>query len=396
MKNPKSIVLITKDALCRAYLPCYGNKFWIGKTPNIDELVLKGIKYERFYTAAPSSAMSYLSMFTGKYPYEQEIGTFKPIDTYKGDTLFDKANNLGYSTHVIWDEGWMDGAYKYSSCYGSKTIIHPIKGLSQRVGAQFKHDGDLVPNIETEKKSLKLINDVLSNIFISEKKTFIWIHIPHVINGRTCYGSDIDLFDQIIGIIREFVLDENIYISSDHGNMNGLKGKLAYGFDVYEPACRIPLITPKNNNSVGCNELMVNVDMFDIIFGNQIPKRDYIILDSAYYAQKNRSLGIVSNNYKYIYHKKEKSEELFDIYFDPNENFNLINDFVVDPDRHFLVPSKEEYFYPDWDKLPFYRNKFREIKNLIWKEATLKQKFFNNLKDFIRPIYIKLRKVIKK
>ena len=227
MCNKDCIILLTKDALCKDYLPCYGNVFWKNKTPNIDCLVSKGVKYNRFYTAAPSSAMSYLSMFTGKYPHEQEIGTFKPVDTYKGETFFDKANKLGYETHIIWDEDWMNGAYKYSSCYGQQTKIHPIAGLGQKVGAQFHHEGILLPDENKGTKSIELIRDTLESIVCQNKKQFIWIHLPHVINGRTCYGMDMDLFDCIVGIIREFVDDRNIYISADHGNMNGQKGKLA-------------------------------------------------------------------------------------------------------------------------------------------------------------------------
>lgn len=65
-----SIVLITKDALNRGYLPTYGNNYWRGKTPNIDYLAGKGNTFKSFYTAAPSTVMSYISMFTGSYPYD--------------------------------------------------------------------------------------------------------------------------------------------------------------------------------------------------------------------------------------------------------------------------------------------------------------------------------------
>jgi len=61
-----SIILLTKDAFCTDYLPPYGNVYWAGKTPNMDELASKGTIFTNYFTAAPSSAMSYLSMFTGK------------------------------------------------------------------------------------------------------------------------------------------------------------------------------------------------------------------------------------------------------------------------------------------------------------------------------------------
>jgi len=396
MKNENSVILITKDAMCRDYLPVYGNKYWKGKTPNIDELASKGVVYEKFYTAAPSSAMSYLSMFTSKYPYEQEIGTFKPVDTYQGETLFDKANKLGFETHIIWDEGWMFGAYRYSSCYGQNTTIHPIKNLGQRVGAQFKHEDSLKSDEKTVESSIESIKNELTVIFRDDKKKFIWIHIPHVIKGRTCYGSDIDVFDRIVGILRTFVNDDNIYISADHGNMNGALGKLGYGFDVSESASRIPLITPKKQSSLKQTALLVNIDLYNIIFADTVKERSFIFIDTAYYAQKNRTLGIVTDEYKYVYHKKTGKEELFDLSYDPNENFNLIEDTIYDADRKFLVPSKEEYFYPKWDKLNSYRTFFRDKKKSIWRKATFKQKVLNGIKDFVRPLYVKLRKLFSK
>ena len=105
--NKNSIILLTKDAFCTEYLPCYGNEYWKGQTPNIDELIAKGTLFTRFYTAAPSSAMAYLAMFTGLYPYEQNVKDYVPLVEYEGETLFDKARKRGLECHVIWDEKWM-------------------------------------------------------------------------------------------------------------------------------------------------------------------------------------------------------------------------------------------------------------------------------------------------
>ena len=59
------IILVSKDVFMRGYLPVYGNTYW--KTPNIDELAKKGTVFLKHYTAAPSTAMSFTSMFTGLY-----------------------------------------------------------------------------------------------------------------------------------------------------------------------------------------------------------------------------------------------------------------------------------------------------------------------------------------
>ena len=338
--NKNSVLLITKDAFCTGYLPQYGNKYWQGRTPNLDELAEKGLVFERFYTAAPSSAMAYLSMFTGKYPYEQEIKTYRPASgPYNGITLFDKAYDAGYQCHVIWDENWMDGAYKYSYCYGKNTQLHPLKGLRQGVGAHYLHDGFLKPDDQKSQFALDLLEKEVIQITSGDEKIFAWIHLPHVINGRTSYGSDVDLYDKAIGIMRRYFCDDNIFVSADHGNMNGQRGKLCYGFDVYEPAIRIPLITPRRDYLPDVSKPLCNVDMYEILFGGELTYRPVIFSDSAYYAQPNRDLALIKGDYKYIYHKSTKREELFDLIWDPNEQFNLISDVNWDVDRKINSPS---------------------------------------------------------
>lgn len=398
MANNKSILLFTKDAFCTDYLPCYGNKYWEGKTPNFDELAAKGTLFTRFYTAAPSSAMAYMAMFTGKYPYEHEIKEYVPIlKPYSGPTLFDKAREKGYEGHVIWDEKWMTTSYLHSMCYGEGTIIHPLKDLRQGVGFHNQHEGDLKPSKEREEATLKMIEEEIKSI-TSSGKVFVWFHLPHVINGRTGYGTDIDLHDRVLGIMRKYFDDDCIFVSGDHGNMNGHKGKIGYGFDVYEPAVRIPLITPRKQNLTVCDSLLCNVDWDKIIFGgDEIPAREVVISDCAYYAQPTRKTVFMYQDYRYIYNRSDKSEELYDIAWDPEQHFNLIEDEVLDVDRHVMVKSRELYFYPYWERLPGIRKKLREERLKIWREPNKKQVLFASIKKnkFVRKIGLPLLKYLE-
>lgn len=396
--DKESIVLLSKDALCAEYLPAYGNTYWKGKTPNMDELAAKGTVFTHYYTAAPSSAMAYLSMFTGKYPYEQEIKDWKPVlGPYKGTTLFDKAYEMGYGCHIIWDEKWKQEAYRYSECYGQHTTFHDMKEIRQGVGSHYIHEGFLAPNAEKSRETLERIENEISEIAKTDGKVFLWIHLPHVINGRVCYGSDMDLFDDVLGILRKYFADEHISISADHGNMNGHKGKLCYGFDVYEPAIRIPLITPRKEGKVVCEENVCNVDLYQLLFEDEIPAREVIYSDSAYYAQTNRNLAVLWGKYRYIYHKKTGQEELFDIDWDPQQHFNLFSDWNYDTDRHVQTPSRELYFYPEWEKLPEIREKLRAYKDSIWRKESFKQRMMSNAKNFALIVYNNIKKTkIKK
>jgi hypothetical protein len=391
-----SKVLISKDALCIEYLPVYGNKYWAGKTPNIDELANKGTVFENYYSAAPSSAMSYLSMFTGTYPFQTEMETYRPLKSqYDGITLFDRAFKDGYSCHILWDEEWVVMAKRYSECYGRNTTFHNMKSIEQPVGSHYVHEGVLIPNEAVTENTLQRIENEIIEIMKNEP-VFLWIHLPHVINGAVSYGSDIDVFDRCVGIVRKYFRDENIVITADHGNMNGHKGKLCYGFDVYNPAIRIPLITPRKE---GIRKFIGNVsstNMYEVLFDEKLPPtHEFIYSDSAYYVQRHRKLAVIYQNYKYIYNNKTKTEELYDLSCDPNEDFSLMEDYIYDVDRKIKTPSCELYFYTKWDILPNIREKLRMEKDRIWRKPSVRQKVLNAVKDFLRPIYVRLFKAQK-
>lgn len=384
--NKKSIVFLTKDAFCADYIPCYGNKYWAGKTPNFDELAQKGTVFTRFYTAAPSSAMSYRSMFSGLYPHQDCIKTYGPVPPCETETLFDYARNRGFVCHVMWDDLWMN-YLDYVKCYGEETSFHPINGLRQGVGFHYQHEGFLVPSKEKELATLKKVEDEMRVLCKSDQKIFLWFHVPHVLNGRVCMGEDMDMHDAILGIIRKHFDDSCIYVSADHGNMNGMRGKLGYGFDVYEQAIRIPLITPRKKGMAVCNDLVSNIDIRHILFDEDcIPSRDIIYSDCAYYTQPQRKLAILWKNYRYIYNKPDRSEELYDIDWDPNQNFNLIPDATYDVDRHVYDISRELYLYPHWNILPSIIENFRAEKNAIWKDLPPYELFLQKTWNHINSV----------
>jgi hypothetical protein len=389
-----SIILLSKDAFGKFYLPTYGNKHW--KTPNVDELAEKGTVFNRFYTAAPSSAMAYWSMFTGKEAMDSQQKNYTPVNTYTGETLFDKANALGYETHVIWDIKWMTTAKLYSECYGKNTTIHPLIDIRQPVGAHYVHKGVLVPDKEKERETFKKIEDCIRKITSNNKKVFIWMHLPHVLNGRVGYGTDIDVYDEIVGMVRKYFDDNNIFLTADHGNMNGTHNKIGYGFDVYEAAINIPLITPRYGNYREYNRVVSNTNLFELIFKREIPERKYVYSDSAYYAQLHRKLAIVGDRYKYIYNKQSGLEELYDLIEDPNENQNLMYDKMYDTDRTLDTPLRELYYYPHWDEIPRIRKEFRDERVRVWKNESVIEHLEAVYQKYGKIIMRKYRKLQKK
>jgi|GEM_PF-702683 hypothetical protein len=374
-----SIILISKDVLRADYLEPYGQKYW--KTPNILELAKNGTVFKRHYTAAPSSAMSYTAMFSGLFSHEMNRKQYSKVKPFEQtETLFSILEQKGYACHVIWDESWFKTSYLYSMVYGKNTQFHNIP-IAQHVGP---HRKDSIKISDTvAENTLKLILEHVRSS-MTKQPVFIWLHLPHVLKGRASYGSDIDLFDKIIGQIRKLSQDTSIYISSDHGHMNIEKNIPVYGFHLYEGAIKIPLITPRINNLEYVEYPTSNIQLKDIILNNSLKKLEYIYSDTQYFLQENRKLAIIKNNYKYIFNKRNKTEELYDIIFDPLENVNLLMNEYYDRNRFQKYKLDQIYFYPNWHEVKKIYLELRSVKETMWKQGNL----------FVESIY-KLNRIRK-
>ena len=360
----KNFVLVSKDAMCTDYLPVYGNTRW--KTPNIDAIAAQGTVFRNHYVTAASTVMSFYSMVMGIWSHETKYEFYARIhERIEGPTAFTRLKDRGFDCHLMWDDKAMMPMLKYYDYYRDDVAIHPLTGWRQGVGAHYVHEGCLHPDPKKAELAWNCVKEGLESVFGGGRDgIFLWIHFPHVLNGCVSYGSDVEAFDRFVGLIRTYVDDDRIAITADHGNQNGHKGKLGYAFDVYQPSARVPLITPRLGEFTDYREATSSIDLFDIIFG-QVKKRDFLYVDTAYRAQKHRRLAIIHGRFKYIYNKKTDTEELYDLEFDPHEQFSIMEDYAYDPDRKIYLPSRELYYYPSWDELPAIRKLFREESNYI-------------------------------
>ena len=158
--------------------------------------------------------------------------------------------------------------------------------------------------------------------------------------------------------------------------MNGVKGKTCYGFDVYEPAIHIPLITPRIDQYSEIDFPTSNIQLMQIILENKIEKNRYIVCDTQYYAQPYRKTAIISDKYKYIYNKLTRKEELYDLEYDPNENINLLEKLLYDQDRKRKVNAEQVIFYP-----------YRECADLAYVD--MKAYLMSFWREASKPIEIK-------
>lgn len=392
------IVMISKDILCRSYLPVYGNQHW--NTPNIDELAAKGTVFQRHYTAAPSTAMAFTSMFTGKYPSEtarKDYTEVKQFDIDGGTTLFDELHKKGYACHLLWSDNYVYMAERFSRCYGEHTVHHDKLKLNEYVGAHMP--GNLSEITRNDAEAEQTVQEILAEIDTIDRSTpvFLWVHLPHVIKGRTGYGGDIDLLDLFVGEIRKRFGDY-IFITADHGCNDGKDGKTGYGFDLYESSIHIPLIAPRLEGQQEVTTLTSNIDLSQMILQGTIPQHDYILSDTAYYEQPHRKLAVLQGNYKLVYDKPTKTKRLYDVVFDPHENIDLSKRIMRDPDRRRNVVTDQVLYYPHWDKVDTVFASLDQIFNTVWVngswQANFRNKCINRVKYFV-GFWRAVRKKIK-
>lgn len=372
-------------------LPVYQNKYW--KTPNIDALAEKGTVFTKYYTAGGSTWMSISAMMAQKNPYEFESRkTYEKVALNEHPSLFDFFQSKGYECHIIWDIEWEDESDYYCAEFGNRdlTVSHsPV--ISQSCGSHANiNDEHNKRDDEKAANTVKQIKAAVDSIDFG-KKQFVFMHLPHVLLGRRCYMDDMDLFDEIVGYVREKVSDENIYLTTDHGHMNLHKGITGYGFDVYEPIINIPLITPRINDCKVYDELVSAIDFGEIIINNTLPKRDFVLCDTAYYCQPYRKLAVVSNRFKYIFNRQDSSEELYDLSWDKDENYNILLNSYYEKNRGSNVFYDELYFYPYKEEALKELEKLRKIKEDIWREPgrfddiyMKSRKKLRNLRRFIK------------
>lgn len=361
------IILISKDVLMKAYLTPYGNQYF--EMPNLSELAQKGTVFNRHYTAAPSTAMAFTSMSTGLYAYQTDRKKYVEVSEFEGKTIYDQLNALGYECHIIWDPRYVYMAQRYSKCYGRQTKIHNIP-LTKETPKHRPGKFDEIINNENDKLEAifnfeKIIRELINN----SDKTFVWVHFPHTIAGSNVWGSDMGTFDKMIEVARRYFPDEGIYITADHGHMNGMHGKYGYGFDVFENAICIPLITPRIANYSTIDYPTSNTQLSEIIIDNRITQKEYVLSETAYYMQPHRKLAIIKDNYKYVYEKQTHKEFLYDVLWDAMETTNLISPDVYDTDRRCYFPSNLRWFYPYWNESVRYIDYFRNIKQEMWRDA---------------------------
>src|SRR4030095_13788304 len=79
-----NIIYIMADDLGYADLSGYGRKDY--KTPHLDSLASRGVKFINAYAGAPVCTPTRASFMTGRYPARTPVGLYEPLDWTRRDS----------------------------------------------------------------------------------------------------------------------------------------------------------------------------------------------------------------------------------------------------------------------------------------------------------------------
>jgi arylsulfatase A-like enzyme len=271
-KNKKpNFVFIYADDLGYGDLGCYGATDI--KTPSLDGMAEKGIKFTSFDSASPVSSPSRAALMTGRYPQRMGInGVFFP-ESYTGlpedeITVANVLKKEGYATGIV-------GKWHL----GHRREFLPLqRGFDEYFGIPYSNDmesvvymdGNKVVDFAVDQRYTTRTYTEKSRKFIDthhESPFFLYIahSMPHVpiyasedfigTSNRGLYGDVIQELDwsvgQVIDKLKEHDILENtlIVFSSDNGpwlvmeEMGGSAGPLREGKQfTFEGGQRVPTV----------------------------------------------------------------------------------------------------------------------------------------------------------
>jgi arylsulfatase A-like enzyme/predicted Zn-dependent protease len=243
-----NVVLISIDTLRADRLGCYG--FAGVRTPAIDDLARRGVRFERCVAQTPLTLPSHTTLLTGMSPIRHGV---------RDNGGFFAAPELRTLAEVFKDDGYRTGAVVGAYVLDSKW------GLDQGFDSYFdRFDTDRRQGFsvaDVQRRAGEVIDEAVR--WLGEKRDgpfFLFLHLydPHTpydppppfreeYQGKP-YLGEIAYADAEVGRLMRFLANEGleattaVVLCSDHGESLGEHGEDTHGFFVYEETVRVPLI----------------------------------------------------------------------------------------------------------------------------------------------------------
>ena len=239
----RHLVLITIDTLRADRVGTYG--YARARTPHIDALAARGVRFEHAYATAPITLTSHASLMTGRYPPGHGA-------RHNGMRVDAAVPSLAQTLSAA---GFANGAF---------VSAFP---LDRRFGlnAGFAEYSDRMPRgtrgrLENERPGRDAVDDALTwlgpLLNDSARRVFLWVHLfePHAPYGQPGSGRSVaDRYDdeiaesdrqvgRILTALGPAATSTVIVVASDHGEAFGEHGEVSHSLFVYDTTLRVPFI----------------------------------------------------------------------------------------------------------------------------------------------------------
>ncbi len=264
-----NVILISLDTTRADHLGCYGSESV--RTPNIDALAARSLRFERCFAPVPITLPSHTSMLTGLYPLRHSV---------RDNGTFRLPEHIPTLATVLGDAGWRTigviGAFPLTARFGL------ARGFDVWDEELIERQQELLPLAFDQRPADRVTRAALRHLERLEREPFfLFVHYfdPHrpwqapALYGEryrgSPYGAEIAFTDAWVGRLLEGVramglLDRTLVVfTADHGE--GLRDheEETHSYLLYNETVRVPLLLAAPG--VGAGVVEHPVSLVDIV-----------------------------------------------------------------------------------------------------------------------------------
>ena len=242
----RHLVLITIDTLRADRVGAYG--YARARTPRIDGLAARGVRFEHAYATAPITLPSHASLMTGRYP----PGHGSRHNGMRVDSavpaLATVLSTAGFAT------GGFVSAFPLDRRFGLNNGFAAYGDRMPR-GTRGRLENER-PGRDTVDEALAWLTPTLTASRANGGRIFLWVHLfePHAPYGQPGSGRSVaDRYDdeiaesdaqigRVLDALGQDAASSVIVVAADHGEAFGEHGEISHSLFVYDTTLRVPLV----------------------------------------------------------------------------------------------------------------------------------------------------------
>ncbi len=239
----RNLILITIDTLRADRVGAYG--YARARTPHIDALAARGVRFEQAFATAPITLPSHASLMTGRYPPghgSRHNGIRVNTDV---PTLAKALSTAGFTAGAFVSAFPLDSRFGLSDGFAAYDARMPREGRK---------------TAENERPGRQTVDQAIAWLRLTpadaSRRIFLWVHLfePHAPYGDPKSGRPVlDRYDdeiaesdvqvgRVIAALGPEAQSSLIVIAADHGESFGEHGEVSHSLFVYDTTLRVPLV----------------------------------------------------------------------------------------------------------------------------------------------------------